>query len=93
MTKWIFIAALILTGCATPYFETYRLDGTTIIFTDRATELCGNNAAGCYFPKSDMIICRKDQPAVCGHELIHATIGDFNHDAELEQMPADHTRR
>lgn len=93
MTKWLLTGFLILTSCTAPYWDHFRLDGKEIIFTDRASEICGNNARACYIIKAGIIVAEKGDWCAVGHEIGHITYGDYEHETVLEQPLKDHTRR
>ena len=84
MNRYILIASLglfLLIGCAKPYYDVYVIDGVMITHTDDIESRCGVGRKACYWEgRMDgilirEIVCPKNDPYACGHELLHMTQG------------------
>lgn len=72
------LLGLIGAGCARPYHEAFHLRDLEVVYTDRVSEVCGG-APACYLIEQNMIVVKRGDRCAAGHELCHATYGDYNH--------------
>ena len=74
--KTLILCILLLSACSTAGLnqEAHSLDGWYVIYNADTYKICGK--PGCTVGK--VMYCYKGDYMVCGHELMHATDGDFH---------------
>lgn len=86
---FIIVALLLMLSCGQDNIkqdgEYFYLADLIIYYKDDPTENSArfNSNRGCFI-EPNLIICKKGDWWGCGHELCHATFGDYNHERECK---------
>jgi len=79
--RYLFLLVLLLTACA-HYHDEFHIDRLNVIYEDDLGYDCPKKSEACYNPETHTIYAHFGDWYSVGHEVCHATYGDFYHSNE-----------